>query len=86
MPTESTTKPQPESAGLIRSASSPDCDTCVHLIEQMNSTFLAVHAFIIANREQRAVNESYLGELGRLIQAQVAAHRELCKHQRTQSS
>jgi len=58
------------------------CDSCQRLIEEMNSTFQAVHAYIIANRDQRAVNESYLGDLGRLIQAQVAAYRKLVHHQR----
>jgi hypothetical protein len=73
---------QPESNTLIRSAVDADCRDCERLIAEMNSSFQAVHHFIVNNRDQRAVNESYLGELGRLIQAQVVAHRELCKHQR----
>lgn len=72
----------PESITLIRSAQDADCRDCERLIGEMNSTFQAVHHFIVTNRDQRAVNEGYLGELGRLIQAQVAAHRDLCKHQR----
>lgn len=58
------------------------CPTCAELIAKMNSTFQAVHQYIIANRDQRAVNESYLGDLGRLIQAQVSAYRKLVNHQR----
>jgi hypothetical protein len=58
------------------------CPACSELIAMMNSTFQAVHDYIIANRDQRSVNESYLGELGRLIQAQIAAYRELANHQR----
>jgi hypothetical protein len=77
--------PQPESITLIRSASDADCPDCVRLMDAMNSTFQSVHAFIIQNRDQRAVNESYLGDLGSLIQAQVVAHRDLCRHQRTHS-
>jgi hypothetical protein len=41
-----------------------------------------VHQYIVTNRDQRAVNESYLGDLGRLIQAQVSAYRKLVNHQR----
>ena len=73
----------PESAIFSRTASDAECSTCERLLGAMNSTFQAVHDFIIQNRDQRSVNESYLGDLGRLIQAQVVAHRELCKHQRT---
>jgi hypothetical protein len=58
------------------------CPSCSELIATMNSTFQAVHDYIIANRDQRSVNESYLGELGRLIQAQIAAYRALAHHQR----
>jgi hypothetical protein len=58
------------------------CPTCAELIATMNSTFEDVHRYILANCDQRAVNESYLGELGRLIQAQIAAYRKLVNHQR----
>jgi hypothetical protein len=58
------------------------CPTCGELIAAMNSTFQAVHQYIVTNRDQRAVNESYLGDLGRLIQAQVSAYRKLVNHQR----
>lgn len=58
------------------------CPTCTELIAEMNATFLSVHAYIIANRDQRAVDDGYLGELGRLIQAQVSAYRKLVDHQR----
>lgn len=63
------------------SASEAGCDVCTSLLEQMNSTFNDVHRFIIANRDQRALNEGYLGDLGTLIQAQVIAHRKLVRHQ-----
>ena len=58
------------------------CPICAELIAAMNSTFQDVHRYIIDNRDQRAVNESYLGELGGMIQAQIAAYRKLVNHQR----
>jgi hypothetical protein len=58
------------------------CPTCSQLITDMNATFQSVHQYIVTNRDQRAVNESYLGDLGRLIQAQVSAYRKLVNHQR----
>ena len=71
------------------SRSSPEagaCPQCAELIANMNSTFQAVHDYIIANRDQRAVNEDYLGELGHLIQAQVSAYRTLVNHQRNHAT
>jgi hypothetical protein len=74
---------QIDSAETRRSATLAECDVCQKLLAEMNSTFYAVHEFIIANRDTRAVTESYLGDLGVLIQAQVAAHRKLVHHQNT---
>jgi hypothetical protein len=40
-----------------------------------------VHDFILQNYEERAENDGYLGELGRLIHVQVSARRALVSHQ-----
>jgi len=62
------------------------CESCARLIADMHAASMAVHDYIIEHRDERAVNECYLGDLGRLIQAQVVAHRNLVQHQRSHAS
>jgi hypothetical protein len=74
---------QIDTAETRRSATLAECSVCQKLLAQMNATFREVHQFIINNRDTRDVMESYLGDLGRLIHAQVTAHRKLVHHQNT---
>jgi hypothetical protein len=60
-----------------------ECPRCERLLLEMNDAFHAVHRFILSNYENREQNDGYLGELGRLIHAQVAARRNLIRHQNT---
>lgn len=64
---------------LLRNGECPDCE---RMLNQMNDAFFAVHHFVILNYENRSQDDNYLGKLGRLIHAQVTAHRELVRHQR----
>jgi hypothetical protein len=73
------------SSTIIEPAEKP-CEGCARLIADMDAATMAVHDYIIEHRDQRAVNESYLGDLGRLIQAQVVTHRNLVQHQRSHAS
>jgi hypothetical protein len=59
-----------------------ECPDCERMLNEMNDAFLAVHHFVIRNYENRAQDENYLGELGRLIHAQVVARKSLLRHQR----
>jgi hypothetical protein len=61
------------------------CRTCEQLLDALNVTFHEVHDFIIRNYEDRAEDDRYLGELGRLIHAQVVARRTLIHHQQKHS-
>lgn len=58
------------------------CPQCERMLDDLNDTFYAVHHFVISNYENRAQDEEYLGELGRLIHAQVSARQSLLQHQR----
>ena len=73
------------SSTVTESAETP-CEGCARLLAEMHAASVAVHDYIIAHRDQRAVNESYLGDLGRLIQAQVVTHRNLVQHQRSHAA
>jgi hypothetical protein len=59
-----------------------ECPECERMLNEMNDAFYAVHHFVILNYENRSQDENYLGELGRLIHAQVNARKELLRHQR----
>jgi hypothetical protein len=71
------------SSSTITEPDETPCGGCARLIADMHAATMAVHDYIIEHRDQRAVNESYLGDLGRLIQAQVVTHRNLVQHQRS---
>lgn len=58
------------------------CPVCERLLDELNAAFHSVHHFMLANYENRSADDEYLGELGRLIHAQVAARRLLIAHQR----
>lgn len=62
------------------------CSKCERLLDEMNVTFHNVHRYIILKRDTRNDDDTYLGELGRLIHAQVTARRELVSHQRSHDS
>lgn len=57
------------------------CPACERLLDRLNDAFHQVHRFILQNYEGRSDNDDYLGELGRLIHAQVTARRTLVIHQ-----
>ena len=57
------------------------CPQCEQLLGVLNVAFHDVHNFILCHYADRAENDGYLGELGRLIHAQVVARRDLVRHQ-----
>jgi hypothetical protein len=59
-----------------------ECPECERMLDQMNNALFAVHHFVIQNYENRPQDENYLGDLGRLIHAQVTARKSLLRHQR----
>jgi hypothetical protein len=62
------------------------CPQCERLLDELNVSFHSVHDFILRNHEERTEdNDGYLGELGRLIHAQVVARRTLIHHQQKHS-
>lgn len=62
------------------------CPLCERLLDELNVSFHDVHDFILRNYEDRTDdNDGYLGELGRLIHAQVVARRTLIQHQQKHS-
>jgi hypothetical protein len=65
--------------GLLHNDTCPQCE---RMLNELNDAFYAVHHFVIRNYENRTQDENYLGELGRLIHAQVAARQSLLRHQR----
>ena len=72
-------------ANLQKTLRNDVCHTCEHLLDELNVAFHGVHDFITRNYEDRADNDGYLGELGRLIHAQVVARRTLIHHQQKHS-
>jgi hypothetical protein len=72
-----------EDPNLSTPASQEECDLCHRLHDELNSTIRAVHEFIVQYHDQRFTNENYSGDLGHLIQAQLAAHDRLVEHELT---
>lgn len=74
---ESTLSENPDR--LLHDDERPECE---RMLNEMNDAFFAVHHFVIQNYENRSQDDNYLGELGRLIHAQVVARKSLLRHQR----
>ena len=76
--------PRSQNAGPSSSISilrNDQCPRCEQLLDVLNVAFHDVHDFILFHYSGRAENDGYLGELGRLIHAQVVARRDLIHHQ-----
>jgi hypothetical protein len=59
----------------------PGCETCDRLHADLNATIYAVHEYIQRYHDRRFEMESYSGDLGHLIQAQLAAHDRVLEHE-----
>lgn len=78
--------PSSSAENFTRILSNDSCPLCERMLDELNRTFSSVHHFVLANYANRAVNDDYLGELGRLIHRQVVARRMLIDHQRSHSA